>query len=40
MIILNCMSEVSREDKLKNKYVKGNIKVASIVDKGKENRLR
>jgi len=34
------MSGVTKEDRIKNKYVRGSIGVASILDKMRENRLR
>ncbi|KAL4104536.1 hypothetical protein QTP88_019831 [Uroleucon formosanum] len=40
MRMLRWMSGVTREDRIKNEYVRGSIGVASIVDKMRENRLR
>jgi hypothetical protein len=40
MRMLRCMVGVTREDIIRNKYVRGSIGVASIVDKKRENRLR
>ena len=40
MRMLRWMSGVTSEDRIKNKYVRGSIGVASIVDKMRENRLR
>ena len=40
MRMLRWMSGVTREDKIRNKYIRGSIGVASIVDKMRENRLR
>lgn len=34
------MSEVTREDRTRNEYIRGSIEVASIVYKKRENRLR
>jgi len=34
------MSGVTREDRIRNKYVRGSICVVSIVEKMRENRLR
>jgi len=34
------MSGVTREDKIRNKYVRGSTEVVSIVDKVRENRLK
>ena len=38
--MLRWMSGVTREDKIRNEYIRGSIGVASIVDKMRENRLR
>jgi len=38
--ILKWMSGVTRENRIRNEYVRGCIGVGSIVDKMKENRLR
>jgi nonsense-mediated mRNA decay protein 3 len=38
--MLRWMSGVSREDRIKNEYVRGSIGVASILDKMRDNRLR
>jgi hypothetical protein len=38
MRILRWMSGVTREDKIRNEYVRSNISVTSIVDKMRENR--
>jgi len=40
MRMLRWMSGVKREDKKRNKYVKGSVCVAPIMDKMRENRLR
>ena len=40
MRMLWWMSGVTREDKIRNEYIRGSIGVASIVDKMRENRLR
>jgi hypothetical protein len=40
MRMLKWMSEVTREDRIRNEYVRGSIGVASIVDKIRENRLK
>lgn len=40
MRMFRSMSEVTREGKIRNKYVRDSIKVTSIVDIIKENRLR
>jgi len=40
MKILRWMSGMSREDKIRNEYIRGSIGVAPIVDKIPENRLR
>jgi hypothetical protein len=40
MRMLRRMSEVTREDRIKNEYVRSRISVVSIVDKMRENRLR
>jgi len=34
------MNGVIREDRIRNEYVRGSIRVASIIDKMRENRLR
>ena len=39
MRMLIWMSGVTREDRIRNEYIRGNIGVASIVDKLRENRL-
>jgi hypothetical protein len=38
--MLRWMSGVARENRIRNKYVRGCIGVASVVDKMRENRLR
>lgn len=40
MGMLSWMSGVSKENRIRNKYVIGSIGVLSIVDEMKENRLR
>ena len=40
MRMLRWMSGVTREDKIRNEYIRGSIGVASIVDKMRENILR
>jgi len=40
MRTLRWMSGVTREDRIRNEYVRGCIGVSSIVDKTRENRLR
>jgi len=40
MIMLRWMSWVTREDRIRNEYVRGSVRVMSIVDKMRENRLR
>jgi hypothetical protein len=39
MRMLRWMSEVIREDRIRNEYLRGIISVVSIVDKMRENRL-
>jgi hypothetical protein len=38
MRMLRWMSEMAREDKIKNGYVRGNISITSIMDKMRENK--
>jgi len=38
--MLRWMNEVTREDRIRNEYVKGSIGEAPIVDKMRDNRLR
>jgi len=38
--IFRWMSEVEKEDKIRNEYVRGSIGVASIIDEMKDSRLR
>jgi len=40
MRTLRWISGVTRKDRIRNKYVRGSIEVALIVDKMRENRLR
>jgi hypothetical protein len=40
MRLLKWMSRVTREDRIRNSYVRGSIGVASIMDKMRENRMR
>jgi hypothetical protein len=40
MRMLRWVSGVTKEDSIRNEYVKGNIGVASVMDKMRENRLR
>jgi len=40
MRMLRWMNGVTREDRIRNKYVRGSIGVVSIVDRMRENRLR
>jgi len=40
MKMLRRMSGMTREDRIKNEYIKGSVGVAPIVDKFRENRLR
>jgi hypothetical protein len=39
MRMLKWMSEVTREDRIRNEYVRSSIGVASVVNKMRENRL-
>lgn len=40
MRMLRCISGVTREDRIRNEYIRSNIGVAPIVDKMPKNRLR
>jgi len=40
MRMLRWMSGVTKEDRIRNEYVRGNIEIVPNVDKVKENRLK
>jgi len=40
MKMLRWISEMTREDRIRNEYIRESLKVASIMDKMRENRLR